>query len=256
MDVEFAGDGADLYVVHSNPGPEGGVYRVPIRPVQGSAAADQQLEQIHHQFQASDLEILPKGRGLALVAADPTGEMQGIHLAILSRDGAVLGTLGIGPEGSAPRSVAASPDGQWLLVSYFNFFGAGDRIVLVSLDDAGIPLLVNDVAVGDPEEPAWTGDSLTALITEAMDNKVTGLAMDGGTVAKGSSFTIGLPERVAHTTWGPDRDRFLVTTVSGTTGQSGLAVVEIGAGGQVTNTGTYELGTGNDKIPGDVAIQP
>jgi hypothetical protein len=256
VDAEFSGDGADLYVVHSNPGPEGGIYRVPIRPVGGGALDGQAFAQIHAQFQAGDLEVLPEGGGLALLAADPTGNADGIHLSVLSRDGAVLGTLGIGPEGSAPRAVAASPDGEWLLVSYFNFFGAGDRVVLVSLDAAGVPLAVNDVAVGDPEEPAWTGDSLTALITEAMDNKVTGLALDGGILAKGSSFSLGLAARVAHPTWGPDRDRFLVTTVSSGTGQSGLAVVEIAAGGQVTNTGTYDLGTGNDKIPGDVAIQP
>lgn len=256
VDVEFGGDGGDLYVVHSNPNPEGGVYRVPIRTAQGRALADLPLTQIHSQFQAGDLEILPDGRGLALLAADPTGNLDGIHLAILSRDGAVVGEVGIGPEGSTSRSVAASPDGQWLLVTYSNFFGAGDRVVLVSLDGAGVPLVLNDVAVGDPEEVAWTGDSLTALVTEAMDDEITGLALDGGALVKGTSFTLGLAERVAHTAWGPDRDTFLVTTVSANTGQSGLAVVTVGEGGVVTNTGTYELGTGNDKIPGDVAVQP
>ncbi len=257
VDAAFSGDGAELYVVHSSPDPDGGVYRVPITPVGGEPLGGAALTQIHAQWQAGDLDVLPGGRGLAVVGPDPTGNLEGIVVVVLDRDGDLLGEAAVGPEGCSPRNVAASPDGQWLLASYFNFFGAGDRLLLLSLDDGGVPALVTELAVSDPEGMAWTGDSLAGLVTEVMGaDDVTGLAFADGTVVEGTSIGLGLPERVAHTTWGPDRDTFLVTTVSSGTGESGLGVVTVEEGGAVTNTGVYVLGSGNDKIPGDVAIQP
>ena len=257
VDVEYSGDGAELYIVHSSPNPDGGVYRVPLVTNGGGFLGFETPQQIHSQYVPGDLEVLPEGRGLALLAADPSGDMQGMHLVILSLDGEVLSETTVGPEGSIARNVAAAPDGQWLLATYFNLFAEGqDRVVLIGLDAAGQATIENDVEVGDPEEPAWTADSLTALVTEAMNDKVTGLAVDSGNLIKANSFALGLASRVAHTTWGPDQDTFLVTTVSAGTGKSGLAVVTVEPDGTVTNTGTYELGNGIDKIPGDVAIQP
>jgi hypothetical protein len=256
VDIEFAGDGARLFIVNSSPDADGGLYQVPFDAQEGGFVSGETPQQIHSQYVPGDLELLPDGRGLAMLAADPGGNMNGIYLLVMDLLGEVLGETGIGPEGSSSRNVTASPDGSRLLVTYSNLFGNGERVVLVNLDSTGHPTVAGDMEVEGPEEAVFASDSVTALVTEAMNNKVTGLSVSGPVLTKGTSFKAGLAARVAHTRWGPDRDIFLITTVSSSTGQSGLAVAELGSGGQVTNLGTYEIGDGIDKIPGDVAVQP
>ncbi len=255
VDMVFSGDGTALYLLHSSPDTDGGLYRYDLDPATGTPETSGAPEQIFSQYVPGSIALLPEGRGFAILGADPGGDMDGVLLVTTDLDGQVRDELVLGSEGSTMRSVAASPDGDWLLVTWFNLLGDGDRAALVAADQEGALTWVDEVALEDPEEVAFTADSHMALVAEAYPNRVTGLEIQEGGLVKHGSAALGLPIRMAHPRWGPDRDVFLVTSVA-LSGESGIGIARVSDAGDAVLSDTYVLGGGIEMIPGDAAIQP
>ncbi len=256
VDVVFSGDGATLFVACASPDADGGIYRVDLAPTNGLPVPNSKPKQIHSQFQVEAVDLLPQGKGLAVLGPDPTMNMAGLHLATIDFSGKLLDTYDLASDGALPRSIAVSPTGSSMLVSWANLFGNGEGVALVGLSAAGVMTYLDEVTAEDPEEAVFGASGDRGIVSEAFGNKVTGLAVTPSSLERTNSVKMGLPTRLARTTWGLDSNTFLIATISSQTGVSSLAAVVVGPTGSLTLDKLYGMGNGNDVIPQDLAIQP
>ena len=250
----YAHDGSGLYLLDYNSTPGAGVFYLELDPHTGipDATAGPELLSEHKSAQAMDL--FPNNGGYAVLRG--IMGLEGMVLSLHSPDGTTLVEQEFGPDGSLPRSVAISHYGDLILTAHANLFGEIEAVTLFTWYPDGAIEKMGHVEVVDPEEVMFASDGMSAVVSEAWDNKVTLVQVGGGiALSKKNSVKVDLATRIATPRWGPDADRFFVATVSATTGESGLAAVSYAAN-SIKLEETFSLGGGNDVIPGAVDIQP
>lgn len=251
----YSEDGSMLYLLVYNSQPEAGTYAWEVNPHTGRPLPGTQPEMIAFHYVAQDMAPLPNNQGYATVEGsqnDPKGDM---FVSLVGFDGSIRSQAYFAPEGSIPMGIALSPNGDHLTVIYYNFYGDGDAAVGFRVEDGQL-VLVNSVALTDPDDLEYSSDGQTVVVSEAQGNKVTALTVGGnGELSKEGSFGLGLATSLASTRWGPDQDLFFVATVSASTGESGMGLFRV-EGGALKSEGTFAMGVDIDLIPQDVAIQP
>ena len=251
----YSEDGSMLYLLVYNSQPDAGTYAWEVNPHTGLPLPGTAPQKIAFHYVAPDMVPLPNNEGYATVEGsqkDPRGAM---FVSLVGFDGSVGSQVYFASEGSIPMGIALSPDGDHLTVIYYNFFGEGDAAVAFRLEDGQL-VLVNSVALTDPDDLEYSSDGQTVVVSEAQGNKVTALNLSAtGELSKEGSFGLGLATSLASTRWGPDQDLFFVATVSASTGGSGVGLFRV-EGGTLQSEGAFEMGVDSDLIPHDVAIQP
>jgi DNA-binding beta-propeller fold protein YncE len=251
----FDRDGASVLLVDLNSTATAGIHRLEVDPWTGlpEPATVPLFLSKHHVAQAAAL--LPDNEGYVVVSGKAVGEMYA-QLQALTPEGDIVDTLTVGPEGSFARDVAVSPQGDTVALTYYNLFGEGDRVVTFLRHDDGTLEEVGSVAANDPDSVAFVSDGLSFVVSEAYGNKVRLLGIGGGiALSELASVKLGFAETIATPAWGPDVDTFFVTSVSASTGESGVGRVSV-SGSSLVLEEVLSLGGGNDVIPDGLGIQP
>ena len=252
--ARFALDGSGLYLMDYNSIPGAGLFLLELDPHTGLPGPGAGLQMLSEHKGAQAFDLFPNNGGYAVLSTVPG--LGGLVLSLHGSDGTLIVKQEFGPEGSLPRSVAISHYGDILLTAHGNLFGEIEAVTLFTYYPDGALEQMGQVEVADPEEVEFAADGMSAVVSEAWDNKVTLVQVGGGiALSKKNSVKVDLATRIASPRWGPDADRFFVATVSATTGESGLAVVSY-AGNSISLDETFSLGGGNDVIPGSVDVQP
>lgn len=254
--MAFSSDGSELIALNFNPTDDGGLHALPIDPVSGLPTPGQPFEHFWYGYAVADFAPMPDGSFVTIGTSqdDPAGSQV---VRSVSRDGSVKSSVFFGDDGSIASAIAVSPDGTKVLAAYANLFGGGDGVVLIEAAGGGELTLRDTVEAADPADIAFHSSGDSALVTEAMENRLLALGIGSDwTLTKNDEPRLDLADQIAHTAYGAEVDRFFVTTVSAGTGESGLGVASLSDSAGLTLLGTFSIGGGIDAIPETVAIQP
>jgi len=255
----YTPDGSGLYLLNYNSQPGAGVYRLDTHPHTRLPVDAAEPVLIFEHYVASRIASLPGDLGYATVSStldDPRGDLV---FQLVSLDGELLGEHHFSPEGSLARGLAvtAHEGGMLALVSYFNLFGEPAQVVLFHIDESFQISLAQALGVSDPEDVLFTSDGWHAVVSEGEGNRVAGLKITPEPLGVQviDRVVLGLALTMGSCRYGPDADRFFVSTIGASSGESGLGIVTL-QDGMLAKHPTHVLGTGFDVIPAGIAIQP
>jgi len=252
--ARFAHDGSGLYLLNYDSTPKAGMYRLELDPHSGLPAGGASPVLLSPHFTGQAFDLLPANGGYAVLAG--IQGLEGLELELRTAEGATLADLEFAPEGSLARALAVSPYGDLILTAHANLFGETEAVVLFTLDDNFQVELMGQVEVVDPDDLEFAGDGISAVVSEAWENRATLVRVGGGIALSDlGSVKVDLATSIASPAVGPDAGRFFVATVSATTGESGLTEIFVD-GNTLVKEEFFSLGNGNDVIPRAVAIQP
>jgi hypothetical protein len=255
----YTPDGSGLYLLNYNSQPGAGVYRLDTHAHTRSPEESAEPVLVFEHYVASRIVSLPDGSGYATVSSSKSDPRGSLIFQVVSFQGQLLAEQYFSPDGSLARGLAVTAygGGMLALVSYFNLFGEPDQVVLFHIDEAFQITLVQSLAVSDPEDVLFTSDGWHAVVSEGEGNRVAGLKITPEPLGVQviDRVVLGLALTMGSCRYGADADRFFVSTIGASTGESGLGVVTL-QDGVLTKHSTYVLGTGIDVIPAGVAIQP
>lgn len=253
-DIAWSGDGVTLYLLDFNPTPEAGVYVMDLNPFTGLPQGAGPVHLTHH-YAGNKLDLLPGNAGYVVAAGIESNPGSGILLSLQNSQGDPTGSYQLNSDGSIPSVLSVSPDGTQMLFGYYNLFGEGDKVMLFQLPPEGDPDFIAELDVFDPADAEWAEDGSYIVLAEGQSDKVTILKIGGGlALSKGGSFKLGLPYDVYSMRWGSQADQFMVPTVSGSTGISGIRMLTV-LDGAFVDKGMFEFGDGMEHLIYSAGIQ-
>jgi len=253
--LAWSQDGATLFLLNYNPTPEGGVYALDLDPFTGLPPEESQFVFLSHHYAGSRMALLPANAGYVVLEGVEADPGSGLTVTLADVNGSVLYQYPVPGDGSIASAVAVSPDGTRMLASYYNLFGAGDKVMLFDVGAGGTLEYAADVDVYDPADLQWSENGAFALALEAEGNKARLLKVSPQDLSIAGTGSTGLPLEIASMKWGSMADLFIVTTVSASTGVSGLRMY-IEDAGQLKEHSFFGMGDGLDVLIDSVAIQP
>jgi len=249
-DVAFSLDGTRAYVTDDNVVGQGGVHEIAVQP--GCGASYVRWIDLHH---ASSITMLPDGLHAAVLAGPVYNDPKDLAFVDLASS-TVVGQTANFTDFVTAASLAASPDGKTLLVPNDSPFSSlGNTLTVLSLSPVGgVPVPAIRQVVTDVETPTevlYSVDGSKVLVTSFEGDSVRWFQVgaDGDLSGGGTVSGIGLADRADMLRRGPLAGTVLVSSVTD------VARLRVTATG-VEKLPKLPLGSGSDKICGDVAIEP
>lgn len=153
--------------------------------------------------------------------------------------------------------IGATPDGRIIIVPNGSpFSNEGSQASVLQLNGNNLSELERLTGLDDAREVIFSPDGTTALISLLSPGHLAVITDPGTGWAEVDRLRgIGLAEQMAMVARGSLSGRVYVPSVDANGGPN-LATVAFGMPGVVSNLGQLELGSGNEEIPGPIAITP
>lgn len=153
--------------------------------------------------------------------------------------------------------IGATPDGRIIIVPNGSpFSNEGSQASVLQLNGNNLSELERLTGLDDAREVIFSPDGTTALISLLSPGHLAVITDPGTGWAEVDRIRgIGLAEQLAMVSRGALSGRVYVPSVDANGGPN-LASVAFGMPGVVSNLGQIELGSGNEEIPGPIAITP